>query len=105
MVDFTQIRIPAQVLAELHHVLRRKALYDASEAHARIARYQDTIAIIPTDSSVLTAACDLASRHNLPTYDAIILAAAAQAECDTLYSEDMQHGFEWRGVRIVNPFA
>jgi predicted nucleic acid-binding protein len=34
-----------------------------------------------------------------------MLAAAAQAGCRLLLSEDMQDGFTWRGVTIRNPFA
>jgi predicted nucleic acid-binding protein len=35
----------------------------------------------------------------------VILAAAAEAGCRLLVSEDMQAGFTWGGVTIVNPFA
>ena len=37
-------------------------------------------------------------------YDALIVASAIEAGCDTLYSEDMQHGRTIGGVAIVNPF-
>ena len=60
---------------------------------------------MPTDAAVMTEAFNLAEKHGLQTYDAIILAAAAKGGCDMLYSEDMQHGFEWNGVLVVNPFA
>jgi predicted nucleic acid-binding protein len=36
--------------------------------------------------------------------DAIILAAAVEARCDLLLSEDLQDGFAWRGVVVTNPF-
>jgi predicted nucleic acid-binding protein len=34
-----------------------------------------------------------------------MLAAAAQADCRLLLSEDMQDGFTWRSVTVRNPFA
>lgn len=34
----------------------------------------------------------------------MIAAAALQAGCETLWSEDLQHGMALRGLRIVNPF-
>jgi predicted nucleic acid-binding protein len=37
-------------------------------------------------------------------YDCLIVAAAVQAGCNILYSEDMQHGQLVAGLRIVNPF-
>jgi predicted nucleic acid-binding protein len=37
-------------------------------------------------------------------YDAMILAAAVQGGCASLYSEDLQDGQEIRGVTVANPF-
>jgi predicted nucleic acid-binding protein len=37
-------------------------------------------------------------------YDCLILQAAVDAGCETLYSEDFQDGFHFRGVTIRNPF-
>jgi hypothetical protein len=34
----------------------------------------------------------------------MILSAAADARCRLLLSEDLQEGFTWRGVTVVNPF-
>jgi predicted nucleic acid-binding protein len=48
---------------------------------------------------------DLMLDHGLAVWDAIILATAAEAGCRVLLSEDMQDGFTWGGVTIVNPFA
>jgi predicted nucleic acid-binding protein len=99
------IRIPAQALAELRHVLIRRSGRDSNAVSNRMAKYLALGEAIPTSHSVLQEAFQLAADHHLQTYDAIILAAAAQAGCDILYSEDMQHGFEWNGVLVVNPFA
>ncbi len=38
-------------------------------------------------------------------YDSLIIGGALQAGCDTLYSEDLQHGQQIRGLRILNPFT
>lgn len=38
-------------------------------------------------------------------YDALILTAAIENQCKTLFSEDMQHGRQIHGLEIVNPFA
>jgi predicted nucleic acid-binding protein len=47
----------------------------------------------------------LAERHQLGIYDALIAASALLAECDRLWSEDMQDGMAIEGrLRIVNPF-
>ncbi|MEQ1901940.1 MAG: PIN domain-containing protein [Devosia sp.] len=52
------------------------------------------------------AAIALAQRHGLNIYDALIVASALEAGCDTLYTEDMQHDLVVEGqLRLVNPFA
>lgn len=96
--------LPVQVCLELHNLLVRKGGLPAGEAAALVRDYADGMQLIDSDIEVLDAALNLAERHRLQTYDAVILAAAARAGCDVLYSEDMQDGFEWEGVRVVNPF-
>jgi predicted nucleic acid-binding protein len=53
----------------------------------------------------MVAAADLAVDHKLSIWDAVIMAAAAEAGCRLLLSEDLQEGFTWRGVTVANPFA
>lgn len=50
------------------------------------------------------AARVLTEAHQLSFYDALIVAAAIEAGCDTLFSEDLQHGRAIGGLSIVNPF-
>ena len=97
--------VPVQVCLELHHMLVRKRSLKRSEAAAVVDELVAGAMLIASDQTVLAAAFKLAVRHQLQTYDAVILAAAARAGCDILYSEDMQHGFEWSGVQVINPFA
>ena len=52
-----------------------------------------------------SAATDLATDHQLGIRDAIILSAASQAGCRLLLTEDLQEGFTWAGVTVVNPFS
>ena len=47
----------------------------------------------------------LGARYKFSVYDAMIVAAALEANCTTLYSEDMQDGLLVEDqIRIVNPF-
>ena len=61
--------------------------------------------VVPTTSTTVAAALELVATHRLQFWDAAILAAAAEAECQLLLSEDMHDGFVWRGVTVANPFA
>lgn len=53
---------------------------------------------------LLSAALKIKADVGYSFYDSLIVAAAAQAGCQVLYSEDMQHGQLVTGLRIVNPF-
>lgn len=97
--------IPVQVLGELFRVLVRKAKYKSASARAVVFNFIDIFPLIETSPSVLTAAADLSVDHRLDIWDAIIVAAAANAGCRLLLSEDMQQGFTWSGVTVVNPFS
>ena len=97
--------LPGQTLAELFHVLVRKAGRSRADARAAVLAWLDAVPVIETSRSVILAALDLATDHQLSIWDAVILAAAAEAGCRLLLSEDLQDGFTWGGVTVVNPFA
>ena len=44
-------------------------------------------------------------RYGFSFYDSLMVAAALEAGCATLYSEDMQDGQRIEGLTIRNPFA
>jgi predicted nucleic acid-binding protein len=97
--------IPVQVLGELFRVLVRKGGRSVKQARDRVIGWGDSFALIETSQPILQAAIDLAEAHRLSIWDAIVVAAAAKAECRLLLSEDMQDGFTWNGVTIANPFS
>lgn len=47
---------------------------------------------------------ELYARFQLSHWDSLLLAACLEAGVDTLYSEDMQHGHDYDGVTVINPF-
>jgi len=100
-----EIVLPVQALAELFTVLTRKARWLPEKAQAAVVAWYDAFPVIDTSSSVLLEAMELVAKHKLSSWDAIVLAAAAHAECRMLLSEDMQDGFTWRGVTVRNPFT
>ena len=48
---------------------------------------------------------DLAADHESQIWDALIMSVAADQHCRLWLSEELQHGFTWRGVTVVNPFV
>jgi predicted nucleic acid-binding protein len=97
--------LPAQALGELYAVLVRKAGRSREQARDAVLKWGDAFPIIETSSPVLLQAMELSARHHLAFWDAIILSAAADANCRLLLSEDFQDGFTWSGVTIADPFA
>jgi predicted nucleic acid-binding protein len=97
--------VPVQVLGELFNVLVRKARRSRAEARDALLAWRDTFPTVETTPEVMLAAVDLATDHQFSIWDAVILAAASQAGCRLLLSEDLQDGFTWGGVTVVNPFA
>jgi predicted nucleic acid-binding protein len=97
--------VPVQVLGELFNVLVRKAGKSRAEARDALLAWRDTFPTVETTPEVMLAAVDLATDHHFSIWDAVILAAASQAGCRLLLSEDLQDGFTAGGVTVVNPFA
>jgi predicted nucleic acid-binding protein len=58
-----------------------------------------------TSITLIRSAWTLAEAHTLSWFDALIVQAAIDARCDTLYSEDLQHGRKFGGLEVVNPFV
>lgn len=92
-------------LGELFRILVRKAGRSAAEARAAVLTWGDAFPLIETSPTIVLAAMDLAVDHRVAIWDAVILAAAAEAGCRLLLSEDLQEGFTWSGVTVTNPFA
>lgn len=97
--------ISVQVLNELANVARRKMQMSWEETHALLNMLRGLLTVHPVTVETHDAGLALAERYRLSTYDAMIAASALQAGCDTLWSEDMQHGMALdEGLRIANPF-
>lgn len=96
--------VSTQVLQEFYVNARKKLKLDGAAARARIEVYLgfDVVTITP---ALLLAAVDLNRLDSLSFWDALVIRAAEQAGCDTLYSEDLQDGRRFGGLRVVNPFV
>lgn len=99
------VALPVQTLGELFHVLVRKAAHPPADARAAILSWRNAFVLIETSAEIMLAASDLAVNNQFGIWDAVIVCAAAEADCRILLSEDMQDGFIWKGVTIINPFA
>jgi len=97
--------ISVQVLNEFTNVARRKMEMSWADTHAYLSMLRELLAVHPLTIEIHETGLALAERYGFSTYDAMIAASALHAGCDTLWSEDMQHGMALEeGLHIVNPF-
>ncbi|CAK0769179.1 Ribonuclease VapC [Gammaproteobacteria bacterium] len=95
-----------QVLSEASNVMRKKLRIEISEIQIIIIKLIRESQIHPTTLSTLMMAFTIAERYGFSHYDSMIIAAAMEANCTTLYSEDMQHGQVInQQLSIINPFV
>jgi predicted nucleic acid-binding protein len=60
---------------------------------------------VPVTIETHEAALRIARRHGYGIFDSLVIAAALEASCETLYSEDMRDGQVIEGITISNPFV
>ncbi len=98
--------ISFQVIQEFLNVATRKFVIPLTAEDAR--RYLDIVleplCEVYSSPEIYHQALEIAEAWRLSFYDSLIVAAALQAECDVLYSEDLQDGLKIRGLTVRNPF-
>ena len=68
-------------------------------------RVRDYLAwkVVDNDRVLLDAGFDVQARWQLSFWDSLIVAAALRSGAPLLWSEDLAHGQQYDGVRVVNP--
>jgi len=95
--------VSLQVLQEYFVTITSKLHLDARVARRKVELVAEFDVATPDVGDVL-AAIDLHRLQGISFWDALILRSAQQAGCAVLLTEDMQHGREMDGVKVVNPF-
>lgn len=97
--------VSVQILNELAAVARRKLGMSWEEITEALAAIRVLCSPVPLTVETHDAALRIASRYGFHIYDALIVAAALEAECTTLYSEDLQADQVIDGTLMIrNPF-
>ncbi len=99
--------ISYQVVQEFFNVALRRFVHPMSAAEAEqylITIFRPLLAV-HSSPAIYLEALRIAEKARIAWYDALIVAAAVEGGCDTLYSEDLQHGWKFGELRIENPFA
>ena len=98
-------RLSYQVLQEYYATMTRKLRPGLAAEQAR-ADVRDLLAWrpVPVGAELVEAGWSVEDRFGLSCWDALIVAAARIAGCEHLLTEDLQHGAEFEGLRVVDPF-
>lgn len=99
--------VSTQVLLEFFAVVSRKfaRAIPFDKARAEVERLAQ-LELVQVDASLILRSIDRSRSAKISIWDAAIVEAALQADCSTLYSEDLQDGWVVDGrLRVVNPFA
>jgi len=97
--------ISTQVLQELSNTLHRKMGVYYSIVCSILQECLKNCDLNTNTSDTVFLALDIAERYGFSFYDSLIVAAALESKCTTLYSEDMQHNQHIETITIKNPFA
>ena len=98
--------ISFQVVQEFINVSTRKFAVPLSirDCEKYIKSILSTLCEIFVSIELYSQALDVMDRWKFSFYDSLIVAAALQADCSILYSEDLQHEQKIGHLTITNPF-
>jgi predicted nucleic acid-binding protein len=98
--------ISYQVIQEFFNVAMRKFAprMTAAEAEQYLHSVFRPLLAVQSSQTLFSQALRLEERYHLSWYDSLIVAAAMEGQCSTLFSEDLQHGQRFGDLQIKNPF-
>jgi len=98
--------VSIQVLQEFFVTITKKVPkpLPVDDAKARIREFAAWTVFEPTADDIV-AVIDLHTQAKIGFWDAMVVLAAAESDCDVLWTEDLNEGQLLRGVRIRNPFS
>jgi predicted nucleic acid-binding protein len=98
-------RTSFQVLQEFYVTATRKLEPGLDpEAARKMVRALWAWQPVAVNERLFAVAWSIQDRFRLSWWDALIVSAARSAECPYLLTEDLQHGQDLGGVRVINPF-
>jgi len=103
LLGLGEVGLSVQVLAEFY-VNATAKLKLPDDKVIQVLESLENYPILPISEALFWGALTLKKRYQLSYWDSAILAAAVELGCHTVYSEDLNHGQIYSGVRVLNPF-
>ena len=100
-----ELALSAQVLSEFYVTVTRKLKPPLTpEFTTQVIGWLGFLSVVSIDIALLESAIQISRSAQLSYWDGLVVAAAAQAGCGLLLTEDLNDGQEINSVRIENPF-
>ena len=105
VADLPNTVISTQVLKEVSNILRKKFALNWADVRSAIEEAESNFEVHINTANSIKKACAIAERYGFSFYDSLIVAAALEVGCSTLYSEDLQYGqVIEKSLTVKNPF-
>lgn len=101
--ETSSIVISTQVVKEVSAVLLRKYHYPVDDLKVLLSQ-MERFEVVETPMSVIRNGIDIMQSYQLSFWSALICAAAHQAKCTAIVTEDMNDGQKILGMKIRSPF-
>jgi predicted nucleic acid-binding protein len=103
---FRKAVISYQVIQEFYNTMYRRfpSVFTAEDSEEYFAKVLRRFSVVNSSAELFGQALRLHHKHKLSWYDSLIVAAALEAKCDVLYTEDLQHGQRFGDIMVTNPF-
>jgi len=95
--------ISAQVLNEFSNVALLKLQMTVAEVGKFVSIFKQ-MNVVSLDFKWTERALEIKGRYGIQFFDSLLLAAAEANGCDEIYTEDMNDGQVYCGIKAVNPF-
>ncbi|MEO1096415.1 MAG: PIN domain-containing protein [Bacteroidota bacterium] len=98
--------ISYQIIQEFLNVASRKFKIPLSKNSLSqyLTKFMDPLCKVYPSINLYIEALDIHDRWRFSFYDSLVISSALQAQCEIIYSEDLQHDQVIKNTRIINPF-
>ncbi|OHE66114.1 MAG: twitching motility protein PilT [Treponema sp. GWC1_61_84] len=103
IVALHQPVLSTQVIKEFYVAATSKLKADSFIVKNIIHNFRN-MEIVNNDLELIEQAIDISAISQISFWDSLIVAAAEKANCEFIFSEDLNSGQTYRGVKVVNPF-
>jgi predicted nucleic acid-binding protein len=105
IIQANEAIVSTQVINEICVNLLKKTELSEQDIRALILSFYGSYRVIELNPDILLKASELRDQYSFSFWDSMIVASALYAQCEILYSEDMQSGLQVEEKLIVqNPF-